>query len=48
MEADRIHSESDAVKEFSGILYPECLEPVQFIDYNFVTANHDPLAAGSA
>jgi quinol monooxygenase YgiN len=32
-EADRIHSESAAVKKFSGILYPECLAPVEFIDY---------------
>ncbi len=37
-EADRIHSESAAVKKFSGILYPECLAPVEFVDYEeFVT-----------
>ena len=35
-EADRIHSESAEVKKFSSILYPECLEPVDFIDYNQV------------
>lgn len=38
-EADKIHSESAAVKKFSGILYPECLAPVEFIDYNKVDSN---------
>jgi quinol monooxygenase YgiN len=38
-EADRIHSESTAVKKFSGILYPECLAPVEFIDYQYVVSN---------
>ena len=38
-EADQIHSESAAVKKFSGILYPECLAPVEFIDYQKVTSN---------
>jgi quinol monooxygenase YgiN len=38
-EADRIHSESAAVKKFSSILYPECLAPVEFIDYQFVLSN---------
>jgi quinol monooxygenase YgiN len=38
-EADKIHSESAAVKKFSGILYPECLAPVEFIDYQKVVSN---------
>ena len=38
-EADRIHSESQAVKNFSAILYPECLAPVEFIDYQQVVSN---------
>jgi len=38
-EADRIHSESEAVKKFSGILYPECLAPVEFVDYRQLDAN---------
>jgi quinol monooxygenase YgiN len=38
-DADRIHSESAAVKKFSSVLYPECLAPVEFIDYQFVVAN---------
>jgi quinol monooxygenase YgiN len=37
-EADKIHSESSAVKKFSAILYPECLAPVEFIDYGLVAA----------
>lgn len=41
-EADRIHSESAAVKEFAAILYPECLAPVEFIDYHQVISNTEP------
>ncbi len=38
-EANRIHSESDAVKKFASILYPNCLAPVEFIEYKQVDAN---------
>lgn len=38
-EADRIHSESAEVKKFASVLYPECLTPVEFIDYRLVTSN---------
>ncbi len=38
-KANQIHSESAAVKKFSGILYPQCLEPVKFIDYQQVASN---------
>lgn len=38
-EADRIHAESAAVKNFSSILYPECLAPVEFIDYDLLISN---------
>lgn len=38
-EANRIHGESDAVKKFAGILYPNCLAPVEFIEYRQVDAN---------
>jgi quinol monooxygenase YgiN len=38
-EADRIHSESQAVKKFAGILYPQCLAPVEFIDYRQIVSN---------
>jgi|SRR5713101_1218745 len=32
--ADRLHSQSAEVKKFASILYPECLAPVEFIDYD--------------
>ncbi len=38
-EADRIHSESNEVKKFAAVLYPECLAPVEFIDYQQVASN---------
>jgi quinol monooxygenase YgiN len=41
-EADRIHSESAEVKKFASVLYPQCLAPVEFIDYRQVTSNIEP------
>jgi quinol monooxygenase YgiN len=38
-EANRIHGESAAVKKFAGILYPNCLATVEFIEYKQVDAN---------
>jgi len=38
-EANRIHGESAAVKKFAGILYPNWLAPVEFIEYKQVDAN---------
>jgi quinol monooxygenase YgiN len=38
-EANRVHSESAAVKKFAGILYPNCLAPVEFIEYKQIDAN---------
>ena len=38
-EANRVHSESAAVKRFASILYPNCLAPVEFIGYKQVDAN---------
>lgn len=38
-DADRVHSESAEVRKFAGILYPECLAPVEFTDYEFVASN---------
>ena len=38
-DADQIHLESAAVKKFSSILYPQCLAPVEFIDYQRVVSN---------
>lgn len=41
-EADRIHSESAQVKKFAGILYPHCLEPVKFVDYQQIESKTAP------
>jgi quinol monooxygenase YgiN len=38
-EANRIHGESAAVKKFAGILYPNCLAPVEFTEYKQIDAN---------
>jgi quinol monooxygenase YgiN len=38
-EANRVHGESAAVKRFAGILYPNCLAPVEFIEYRQLDAN---------
>lgn len=38
-EANRIHGKSEAVRKFAGILYPNCLAPVEFIEYRQVDAN---------
>src|SRR5262245_49538030 len=32
-EANRVHGESDAVEKFAGILYPNCVAPVEFTEY---------------
>ncbi len=37
--ANRLHGESAAVKKFSGILYPKCLAPVEFVEYKQLDAN---------
>jgi quinol monooxygenase YgiN len=42
-DADRAHSESAEVQEFAAVLYPECLAPVEFVDYSFVTSSRDPI-----
>ena len=41
-EAHRVHSASAEVKKFAGILYPECLSPVEFVDYDLVATNAAP------
>lgn len=38
-EAHRAHSESAEVKKFAGVLYPECLAPVEFVNYRYVSSN---------
>jgi quinol monooxygenase YgiN len=41
-KADRIHSESPEVRKFASILYPQCLAPVEFIDYQQLASNRAP------
>ncbi|HTH69665.1 MAG TPA: antibiotic biosynthesis monooxygenase family protein [Candidatus Saccharimonadales bacterium] len=41
-DAEEKHSQSEAVKTFSGILYPECLAPVRFVDFELVATNQPP------
>jgi quinol monooxygenase YgiN len=38
-DANRIHGESAAVKKFASILYPNCVAPVEFVEYRQVDAN---------
>ena len=38
-EANRVHGESEAVKRFASVLYPNCIAPVEFIEYRQVDAN---------
>ena len=38
-QANRVHGESVAVKKFAGILYPKCLAPVEFVEYQQIDAN---------
>jgi quinol monooxygenase YgiN len=35
-EAHRAHSASAEVKQFAAVLYPACLAPVEFIDFQLV------------
>jgi predicted enzyme related to lactoylglutathione lyase/quinol monooxygenase YgiN len=40
--AHQLHSESAAVKKFAAALYPNCLAPVEFVDYRWVASNAGP------
>jgi quinol monooxygenase YgiN len=37
--SNQLHGESAAVKKFAGILYPNCIAPVEFVEYRQVDAN---------
>lgn len=39
--AHRVHSESAEVRRFAAVLYPECLAPVEFVDYDLVASRAD-------
>ena len=38
-DAKRVHGQSAAVKKFAGVLYPNCVVPVEFIEYTQIDAN---------
>ncbi len=40
--ADQAHADAAETKKFASILYPECLEPVKFVDYHQVATNAHP------
>jgi quinol monooxygenase YgiN len=45
--AHRAHSASAEVKQFASILYPSCLAPVEFIDFQQVDSKTEPAPARS-
>jgi quinol monooxygenase YgiN len=36
--SEKTHSDSSEVKKFAAILYPECIAPVEFVDYKHVAS----------
>src|ERR1041384_3053008 len=38
-EGNRLRGESAAVKKFAGVLYPNCVELVEFVEYTQTDAN---------
>ena len=40
--ADQAHADAAETKKFASILYPQCLEPVKFVDYRQVATNAHP------
>jgi quinol monooxygenase YgiN len=38
-DANRVHGDSAAVKKFASVLYPNCLAPVEFVEYRQADAN---------
>ncbi len=39
--AREVHSSSNAVDRFTGVLYPECLAPVEFTEYALVATTQN-------
>ena len=39
--AEEHHANSQAVKHFTDILYPECIEPVKFTSYRLVASTEE-------
>lgn len=40
-EAEERHANSEAVQKFTGILYPECIAPVEFTQYRLVASTEE-------
>lgn len=40
-EAEEHHANSEAVKKFTGILYPECIEQVEFTTYRLLASTEE-------
>lgn len=40
-EAEEHHANSEAVKKFTGSLYPECIAPVEFTTYRLVASTEE-------
>ena len=40
-EAEELHANSEAVQKFTSIVYPECVEPVQFTSYKLVASTEE-------
>ena len=38
-DANRVHGDSAAVRRFASVLYPNCLAPVEFVEYRQADAN---------
>ncbi len=38
-DANRVHGDSAAVRKFASVLYPNCLAPVEFVEYRQADAN---------
>jgi quinol monooxygenase YgiN len=39
--AEERHANSEAVKKFASIVYPECLEPVEFTSHSLVASTEE-------
>ena len=40
-EAEERHANSEAVRKFTDILYPNCVEPVEFTQYELVASTEE-------
>lgn len=40
-EAEERHANSEAIKKFTDVLYPNCVEPVEFTQYELVASTEE-------